>query len=87
MYSKKSWGGAVDPFILVTFVKEENAGDSTVSLVIFEYEDKKLLGRPIGDDPNEVRGQIATRKGGPLAFLRQSLRNPSTPRDRSYIAA
>jgi hypothetical protein len=53
MYSKRSWGGAVDPFIDVLFVKEE-ASDATVSLVIFEYNDKALLGRPMGDDPDMV---------------------------------
>lgn len=54
MYSKKSWGGAVDPYIDVLFVKDEAAGDATVSLVIFEYRDKALLGRPIGDDLDDV---------------------------------
>ncbi|KAF2421530.1 integral membrane protein [Tothia fuscella] len=53
MYSKKSWGGSVDPFIDVLFVKDEAAGDATVSLVIFEYQDKQLLGRPNGDDTDE----------------------------------
>jgi hypothetical protein len=54
MYSKKSWGGNVDPYIDVLFVKDEAAGAATVSLVIFEYRDKALLGKPIGDDPEEV---------------------------------
>jgi hypothetical protein len=53
MYSKRSWGGAVDPFIDVLFVKEEG-NDATVSLVIFEYNDKALLGRQVGDDPDMV---------------------------------
>lgn len=53
MYSKASWGGAVDPFILVTFLKQEH--DHIVSLVIYEYRDKSYIGHPIGDDPYQVR--------------------------------
>jgi hypothetical protein len=53
MYSKASWGGAVDPFILVTFVKQEQ--DHIVSLVIYEYRDKGYIGHQIGDDPYQVR--------------------------------
>jgi hypothetical protein len=54
MYSKKAWGGSVDPFIQVMFQQKADAGDGRVSLVIFEYQDKNLLGRPIGDNLNEV---------------------------------
>jgi hypothetical protein len=54
MYSKTQWGGAVDPFILVALVKDDSPPDRTVSLIIFEYRDKNLLGKPIGDDPDEV---------------------------------
>jgi hypothetical protein len=50
MYSKKSWGGKVDPYILVKFLKngEKNKGmeDPTVSVVIFEWQDSNLLGKP-----------------------------------------
>jgi hypothetical protein len=53
MYSKSSWGGAVDPFILVKFDKQDD-GDVLVSLVIYEYRDKGFIGRPIGDDPYQV---------------------------------
>ncbi|KIW03737.1 uncharacterized protein PV09_05044 [Verruconis gallopava] len=53
MYSKKAWGGSVDPFIQVMFKKNPNAGDGKVSLVIFEYQDKNLLGKPIPDRPDE----------------------------------
>ena len=58
MYSKSSWGGAVDPFILVTFPKQDN-GDAVVSLVIYEFRDKGYIGRPIGDDPYQVRSSFA----------------------------
>jgi len=57
MYSKSSWGGAVDPFILVTFLKQDE-GDALVSMVIYEYRDKGYIGRPIGDDPYQVRGSL-----------------------------
>ncbi|KAF2825766.1 hypothetical protein CC86DRAFT_351743 [Ophiobolus disseminans] len=50
MYSKKSWGGKVEPFILVKFLKngERNKGmpDPTVGIVIFEWKDSSLLGKP-----------------------------------------
>ncbi|KAF2398569.1 hypothetical protein EJ06DRAFT_538656 [Trichodelitschia bisporula] len=42
MYSKKSWGGSRDPVITVT-------ADAPIALVIFEYSDKDLVGRPDGD--------------------------------------
>lgn len=45
MYSRKSWGGSVDPFILVKFLKppaEQKA--ASVSLVIFEWKDEELVG-------------------------------------------
>jgi hypothetical protein len=50
MYSKKSWGGRVEPFILVKFIKngEKNKGipDPTVAVVIWEWKDSQLLGKP-----------------------------------------
>jgi hypothetical protein len=45
MYSRKSWGGSVDPYILVKFMKpppEQKA--ASVSLVIFEWKDEELVG-------------------------------------------
>lgn len=51
MYSKQSWGGSVDPFIQVFFQEDKDAGDAKVGLVIFEFNDKDLLGIPIGDGP------------------------------------
>jgi len=53
MYSKKSWGGSVDPFIQVMFKQNPNAGDEPVSLVIFEYNDKELLGYAPEAHPDE----------------------------------
>lgn len=45
MYSRKAWGGSVDPFILVKFSKVNNVkGDPKASLVIFEWNDEGLIG-------------------------------------------
>lgn len=46
MYSRASWGGSMDPFILTKFIKppEMAAVDPLVSLVVFEWRDEGLLG-------------------------------------------
>lgn len=45
MYSRKAWGGNVDPFILVKFSKAQTEeGDPLASLVIFEWNDEELIG-------------------------------------------
>lgn len=46
MYSRKAWGGAVDPFILTKFIKspEGTTGDPIASLVIYEWKDEPLIG-------------------------------------------
>ncbi|KAM4055374.1 lung seven transmembrane receptor domain-containing protein [Hirsutella rhossiliensis] len=51
MYSRTTWGGPVDPFILVKFLNSSIAPDSdpVASLIIFEWRDKDLVGVP---DPN-----------------------------------
>lgn len=47
MYSRKSWGGSTDPFILLKFIKAspEDNSEPIVSTVIFEWSDEDLLGR------------------------------------------
>jgi len=54
MYSRKAWGGNVDPFILTKFMKPEDipeGEDPVVSLVVFEWQDKHLIGKPVeGND-------------------------------------
>jgi len=55
MYSKASWGGSVDPFILITFINQGEDAHATVSLVIYEYRDKDYIGHQMGDDPYDVR--------------------------------
>ena len=58
MYSRKAWGGQVEPFILVKFVNngERNKGieDPAVGLVIWEWKDTLLLGKPNDVGINEV---------------------------------
>jgi hypothetical protein len=60
MYSKKSWGGKVDPFILVKFIKDpkknEGIKDQTVSVVVWEWKDTLLLGAPSDLPVNDVCG-------------------------------
>ncbi|KAJ5122251.1 WD-40 repeat protein [Penicillium atrosanguineum] len=57
MYSRKAWGGSVDPFILVKFTKSNvPEGDPLASLVIFEWNDENLIGeyRNDGDEVKET---------------------------------
>ena len=46
MYSRRSWGGSVDPFILTKFDKQTIEGDADpiVSMVIFEWQDDEFVG-------------------------------------------
>ncbi|KAM5382619.1 hypothetical protein ACJZ2D_002409 [Fusarium nematophilum] len=48
MYSRSSWGGPVDPFILVKFLNnsQSKVKDPIASLVIYEWKDGKLVGIP-----------------------------------------
>ena len=47
MYSKKAWGGSVDPYILVKFLgdRSDNNDDPLASLIIFEWQDEELIGQ------------------------------------------
>lgn len=66
MYSKKSWGGKVEPFILVKFIKngEKNKDitDPTVGVVIWEWKDSMLLGKPSDLPIDDVR-VLPTERG------------------------
>jgi hypothetical protein len=59
MYSKAAWGGAVDPHILVKFIKEDIQDDSDpiASMVIFEWKDFDLIGIPTTPDSEQVCGR------------------------------
>ncbi|KAF2665197.1 integral membrane protein [Microthyrium microscopicum] len=50
MYSKESWGGEVDPYILVTFEKQEGS-DKMASLLMYEWKDLNLIGQTDPDHP------------------------------------
>ena len=62
MYSRKSWGGNTDPFILTKFIKPKNLKDGEdplVSLVVFEWQDKDLIGHPLENSQyGEVGKQV-----------------------------
>ena len=52
MYSRKAWGGSVEPHILVKFIKDtvDEDSDPIASMVIFEWKDYDLVGiLPSGD--------------------------------------
>lgn len=61
MYSRKSWGGPVDPFILVKFLNDTapEGDDPIASLVIFEWRDGNLVGIPDPDLQAQVRRLMA----------------------------
>lgn len=57
MYSKKDWNGNVDPFILTKFMKPgtiPEGQDPIVSLIVFEWQDKPLIGKPLDETEDEV---------------------------------
>lgn len=60
MYSKNSWGGSVDPHILIKFLKNEAEDDSDpiASMIVFEWKDFHLIGVPEVD--NTVSISLAT---------------------------
>jgi hypothetical protein len=65
MYSRKSWGGAVDPYIDVKILKPTNLADNEdpiVSLVIFEWQDRPLIGKQ--SDPDDPYSPVRTEKRG-----------------------
>lgn len=56
MYSRKAWGGDVDPFIETKFIKTTVEGDEDplVSFVIFEWKDEELVGVWPSEDATRV---------------------------------
>ncbi|KAH7313284.1 lung seven transmembrane receptor-domain-containing protein [Stachybotrys elegans] len=67
MYGRKTWGGPVDPFILVKFLNNTSgADDAAASLIIFEWRDKDFIGVPDPEFPGnlfEVCDQEFVKKG------------------------
>lgn len=62
MYGKKSWGGDINPFILLRMEAVKDKKDPIMSLAIFEWKDEDLIGRDL------------TAKDGSVFIL--SSRNP-----------
>jgi hypothetical protein len=56
MYSRKAWGGDVEPFILTKFIKaaDDTPGDPIVSLIIYEWKDEELIGIWPSNDATKV---------------------------------
>ena len=59
MYSKRSWGGSITPSILVKFIKNgdernKDIEDPVVGVVVWEWKDTLLLGKPESATINEV---------------------------------
>ncbi|KAF2111398.1 lung seven transmembrane receptor-domain-containing protein [Lophiotrema nucula] len=64
MYSKKSWGGKLEPHILVKLInkdKNEAIEDPTVGVVVWEWKDSNLLGKPT-DLPVDERQYICNEE-------------------------
>ncbi|KAF2743531.1 hypothetical protein M011DRAFT_410320 [Sporormia fimetaria CBS 119925] len=62
MYSKKSWGGSIEPYIMVKFIdagkkQPVKVEDPVVAVVIWEWKDTDLLGKP-ADRPFDEREWI-----------------------------
>ena len=74
MYSRKSWGGPVDPFILVKFFpdKTEDDTDPLASLIIFEWQDEELIGvLPPGSDSYREKQTICDPDNVAAGFCKE----------------
>lgn len=82
MYSRTSWGGPVDPFILVKFLNDTAAqGDDPIaSLVIFEWRDSEFIGIP---DPDIQATRLALCDDG---MIKQGICN-STNKGEFVLAS
>lgn len=66
MYSQKSWGGDVPPFILITFLKDESeepSGNDMVGFIVYEWRDQHLLGKPAPNSDGQVCGAVSCDAG------------------------
>jgi len=69
MYSRKSWGGNVDPFILTKFIKPDDVeGDPIVSFVVFEWQDQPLIGKPLQSEESQDRVYICDQANVDAGF-------------------
>lgn len=56
MYSKKAWGGAVDPYIMVKFLEyqpkdSDDKADPLVATIVFDWKDQHKIGGFLPNDP------------------------------------
>ncbi|KAL6862114.1 lung seven transmembrane receptor domain-containing protein [Trichoderma novae-zelandiae] len=81
MYSRTSWGGPVDPFILVKFLNDTatQGDDPIASLVIFEWRDSEFIGIP---DPDIQATRLALCDDG---MIKQGICN-STDKGEFVLA-
>lgn len=70
MYSRRSWGGSVDPYIDVSFVKNLIPADQDplVSVVVFEWQDRSFVGKQDKNNVDQV-GIGGSKKGKRSATL------------------
>ena len=58
MYSKKAWGGSVEPYIMVKFdhaaVRDDDPDDPLVAVSIFEWRDATKIGKPAPGAPDTI---------------------------------
>lgn len=61
MYNKKTWGGPVEPFILLKYLaqSDDKNDDLKSSMIIFEWRDKDLIGVPDKDGSRNVRPELS----------------------------
>lgn len=74
MYSKKSWGGSVDPYILVKFLgdRSEDDTDPLASLVVFEWQDEELIGQyPPNSDQFATKNYICDQQSVDLSLCKE----------------
>lgn len=76
MYSRKAWGGNVNPYIIIKFIHQDipEDQDPLVSLVMFEWQDKDLIGKPTpagGDVSIEPRKRLRLGRVGADVLLAQ----------------
>ncbi|CAK7218868.1 Membrane protein ptm1 [Sporothrix curviconia] len=70
MYSRSSWAGPVDPFILVKFDKYDGPVDPIISLLIFEWKDEGFIGSQ--PDPSKPKVIICEPQFVKLGYCNSS---------------
>ncbi|EZF35256.1 Integral membrane protein Ptm1 [Trichophyton interdigitale] len=58
MYGKKSWGGDINPFILLKMEAVKDKKDPIMSLAIFEWKDESLIGRDLTAKDGSVQKKL-----------------------------